>query len=46
MKSNVLTLEDVLFFNEKYGMTLQISNGKVTGVNFPEQRKEKGEKHG
>lgn len=35
MKSNVLTLEDVLLLHEKYGMTLQISNGKVTKVNFP-----------
>lgn len=27
--------EEVLLLHEKYGMTLQISNGKVTGVNFP-----------
>ena len=45
MKSNVLTLEDVLLLHEEYGMTLQISNGKVTGV-YLELGKEKGEKHG
>lgn len=35
MKSKVLTLEEILFLHEKYGMTLQISNGKVTKVDFP-----------
>jgi len=35
MKSKELTLEDILLLHEKYGTTLQISNGKVTGVNVP-----------
>ena len=35
MKTKELTLEEVLLLHEKYGMTLQISNGKVTRVNFP-----------
>lgn len=42
MRRKELTLEDVLFYHEKYGMTLQISNGKVIKVDFPKER-EKGE---
>lgn len=35
MKSKTLTLEEILLLHEKYGMTLQISNGKVIKVDFP-----------
>ena len=35
MKQKQLTLEYILYLHEKYGMTLQISNGKVMKVDFP-----------
>lgn len=35
MRRKELTLEEILFLHEKYGMTLQISNGKVMKVDFP-----------
>jgi len=35
MRRKELTLEEILFLHKKYGMTLQISNGKVMKVDFP-----------
>lgn len=35
MRRKELTLEEILLLHEKYGMTLQISNGKVVKVDFP-----------
>ena len=35
MRRKELTLEEILFLHEKYGMTLLISNGKVMKVDFP-----------
>ena len=35
MRQKELTLEEILLLHEKYGMTLEISNGKVVKVDFP-----------
>ena len=32
-----MTLEEIIFLNEKYGMTLEINDGDIQDVNFFEE---------
>lgn len=32
-----MTLEEIIFLHEKYGMTLEINDGDISDVNFFEQ---------
>lgn len=39
--STEITLETLIKLNEEFGVTVELNDGQITGVNFPDQKVQK-----